>query len=184
MGFKELNFDRNFSIQIGTDTPPRQLDVFAKDDETVIIVECTHSQELGPKSVKSLLDKLCAVRDEVIKAVHSHYGRDKKLKIKFAIATRNIEWRAADTATATNADIQIITDEDIAYFNRLTDILREAARYQFLARYFEGDKVEGLQKKVPPPCSCMAAGCTCSPTCSTCGSSGTTWRTSSGGSSS
>ncbi len=102
MGFKELNFDRNFSIQIGENTPKWQLDVFAKDDETVFIVECTHSQESGSKSVKGLLDKLGNIREEVYKVVRGHYGRDCKLKIKFAIATRNIDWRAADKARALN----------------------------------------------------------------------------------
>jgi DNA sulfur modification protein DndB len=62
MGFKELNFDRNFSIQVSEKTPKRQIDVFAKDDETVFIVECTHSRDAGPKSLMALLDKLGAVR--------------------------------------------------------------------------------------------------------------------------
>jgi DGQHR domain-containing protein len=149
MGFKELNFDRNFSIQVNEDTPPRQLDVFAKDDETVFIVECTHSREVGPKSVKALLDKIGAVRPDVIKVVQKHYGREKKLKIKFAIATRNIEWRAADRSLAESTGIPIITEDDLKYFNRLTSILKTAARYQFLGRYFEGEKVEGLRAKVP-----------------------------------
>ena len=43
MGFEELNADRNFTIQLSEKAPPRQLDVFAKDHETVFIVECTHS---------------------------------------------------------------------------------------------------------------------------------------------
>src|SRR3978361_2299530 len=43
MGFKELNTTRQFAIQSGEGTEPRQLDVFAKDDETVFIVECTHA---------------------------------------------------------------------------------------------------------------------------------------------
>jgi DNA sulfur modification protein DndB len=67
MGFKELNFDRNFAIQVGADTPARQLDVFAKDDETVFIVECTHSRDGTAKSVKALLDKIAAIRPEVIR---------------------------------------------------------------------------------------------------------------------
>jgi DNA sulfur modification protein DndB len=149
MGFRELNFDRNFSISTGRSAPPRQLDVFAKDDETVFIVECTHSRESGPKSVKGLIDKIVSIREEVIKAVHGHYGRGKKLKVKLAIATRNIEWRAADRARAESARIPVITDDELSYFNRLTDILKTAARYQFLGRYFEGEKVERLRLQVP-----------------------------------
>jgi hypothetical protein len=64
MGFKALNADRNLTLQVGDNTPKRQLDVFAKDDETIFIVECIHSREGGAKSVKSLLDKIGAIREE------------------------------------------------------------------------------------------------------------------------
>jgi hypothetical protein len=39
MGFKELNTDRQFSINGSDEIGSRQLDVIAKDDETVFIVE-------------------------------------------------------------------------------------------------------------------------------------------------
>lgn len=149
MGFKELNVDRNFKIQVNDKAPPRQLDVFAKDNDTVFIVECTHAKEAGNKSVKALLDKIAAIREDVVKAVHAHYGREPRLKVKFAIATRNIDTRSADMARAKAAGIPIITDDDLGYFRRLTDILKSAARFQFLGRYLEGEKVEGLRTKVP-----------------------------------
>jgi DNA sulfur modification protein DndB len=148
MGFKELNVDRTFSVQVGPKTPPRQLDVFAKDDETVFIVECTHSRETGPKSVKSLLDKIAAIREEVVKAVHQHYGKEPRLKVKFGIATRNMEWRDTDRVRAGNSGIAIVNDDDLKYFDKLADLLRSAARYQFLGRYLRGEKVEGLRTTV------------------------------------
>lgn len=145
LGFKELNADRNFIVQLGPNTPGRQIDIFAKDDETVFIVECTHAQEQGPKSVKGLIDKINGIRDEVIKAVHAHYGKEPKLKVKWAIATRNVDWRKADKDRAAESKIAIITEQDIAYYTKLTDYLREAARYQFLARYLKGEGVDGLK---------------------------------------
>lgn len=54
MGFKELNADRNFIITGRDGSTRRQIDVFAKDDETVFVVECTHSRDGGAKSIKSL----------------------------------------------------------------------------------------------------------------------------------
>lgn len=113
MGFVELNATRQFAVQAGEATEPRQLDVFAKDEETVFIVECTHAQEVGPKSLKGLIDKIGAIREEIIKAVHSHYGKEPQLKVKFAIATRNIEWSTADRARAASSKIPILTDEDL-----------------------------------------------------------------------
>lgn len=83
LGFKELNADRNFTIQLGQHAPARQIDVFAKDKETVFIVECTHAQESGSKPIKGLIDKINGMRDGVIKAIHGHYGRQPKLKVKW-----------------------------------------------------------------------------------------------------
>lgn len=147
MGFREMNPDRNFTVT-AKDGSKRQLDVFARDDETVFIVECTHSRETGSKSVKQLLDKIIAIRDDVVAAVHQTFGKEPKLKVKFAIAVRNADARPADRERAAQAGVPIIVDADLDYFNRLTTILRSAARYQFLARYLRGEKVEGLRTKV------------------------------------
>ena len=148
MGFKELNIDRNFSIPVSND-PPRQLDVFAKDDETVFIIECTHSRDAGPKSVKSLIDKIRAIRPDVINAIHRHYGRSPPLKVKFGIATRNMDWRQADLQVCETSQIAVITDDDLTYFQKLTGFLKTAARYQFLGRYLRGEGVDGLRTDVP-----------------------------------
>jgi DNA sulfur modification protein DndB len=149
LGFKEFSADRNFTVRVGENSPPRQLDVFAKDDETIFIVECTHAQDRGNKSVKGLIDKINAIREDVIKAVHSHYGRNPKLKIKWAIATRNVDWRKADKDRAYENKIAVLTDHDITYFTKLIGYLKEAARYQFLARYLRGESVEALAREIP-----------------------------------
>ncbi|MFA6124554.1 MAG: DGQHR domain-containing protein [Sphingomonas sp.] len=149
MGFKELNADRNFMVTGKDGKGGRQLDVFAKDDETVFVVECTHSRDGGSKSIKSLLDKIEAVREDVLAAVQAKYGREPKLKVKLAIATRNVDIRTADKERAALAKVPIITEADLEYFQRLAGILRDASRYQFLGRYLRDEKVEGLRNKLP-----------------------------------
>lgn len=149
LGFKELNADRNFTVKLGENAPGRQIDIFAKDDETVFIVECTHAQELGAKSIKGLIDKINALRQDVVMAIHAHFGKEPKLKVKWAIATRNVDWRKADKDRAAESKIAIITEQEIAYYTKLTDYIKEAARYQFLARYLNGEGVDGLSINVP-----------------------------------
>ncbi len=149
MGFKEINADRNLMLTGKDGTSKRQLDIVAKDDETVFIVECTHSRDGGPKSIKTLLDKIEAVREDVIAAVKAKYGRDCRLKVKLAIATRNVDVRTADRDRAATAGVPIITEIDLEYFQRLTAILKAAARYQFLGRYLRDEKVEGLRTSLP-----------------------------------
>ena len=147
-GFTEMNKDRQFMVVEAGGTK-RQVDIFAKDDETVFVVECTHMQKAGNRPMKQLIDKINSYRADIIKAVHSHYGSDPKLKVKFSIATLNIVWNGEDKKRAEAANIAVITESDVEYYEGLYSILKDAARYQFLGRYLRGERVEGLQIEVP-----------------------------------
>ena len=96
MGFTELSLGRQFQISMGKNLPPRQIDIFAKDDETVLIVECTHKSVPGRKSMDSLIQKLSTIAEPIHHATTRHYGREANLRIKYVIATRNISWTSAD----------------------------------------------------------------------------------------
>ncbi|MDZ7663778.1 MAG: hypothetical protein U5K27_00340 [Desulfotignum sp.] len=41
MGFNEMSHGRDFTISVGEGLAPRQIDVFVKDTETALCVECT-----------------------------------------------------------------------------------------------------------------------------------------------
>ena len=144
MGFDELSRGRQFTISDQDDLPPRQIDVFAKDDETAIIVECTRRNIPGRKSMTPLIDKIQAMRHGLLTAIHSAYGRNPKLKLKPIIATRNIEWSDEDRERCRVGKIGILTDGELDYYLELVRHLKQAARYQFLAHMFGGQKIDGL----------------------------------------
>jgi DNA sulfur modification protein DndB len=149
LGFVELNKNRELRIKCG-ETSSRKVDVFAKDDETVIISECTSSEVAGTKkSLTKLIDKIKSYRDYVVKAVHGHYGAKFRPKFGWVIATRNIVWTENDLERAKEADITVLRDEDLEYYSQLQKHLKTAARYQLLANIFEGKSVKGLALKVP-----------------------------------
>jgi DGQHR domain-containing protein len=150
LGFKEMNEIRHFSMKLSETTEPRQIDVFAKDDDVAFVIECTQAEDPKKKSIKILIDKINGMRDDVIKVIHSHYGKETKLKIKFAIATRNIDLKANDRERCAEAKIPIITEDELKYFNQLADLLKHAARYQFLSKYLRGETVEGLKREKAP----------------------------------
>ena len=147
MGFKELSQGRQFKIAVQEGLEPRQIDVFAKDDDSVVIVECTRNPHLA-KNMSNLIDKIKAFRESLHRSIHNHYGRDSKLKVKYAIATRNIAWSEADIAKCTEAQISIISDTELDYYVELVKQLKQASRYQFLSHMFEGQKIDGLAQKV------------------------------------
>lgn len=148
MGFKEMSKGRQFKISVGEGLPPRQIDVLAKDNETAVIVECTRRDEPGRRRMAHLIDKIRAHRGSLIGSVHKTYSRQPKLKVKFVIATRKIAWSDADIQKCMEADIALIADGELDYYSQLTKHLKSAARYQFLAHLFSGQKIEGLTNRV------------------------------------
>ena len=148
MGFKQMSKGRDFKIAVEEGLEPRQIDVFAKDDETVIIVECTQRESPGKKHMANLIEKIKAIREPVFKSIRKFYGNQSKLKVKHVIATRNIAWGEADLDKCTEAQITVIADGEIDYYAALVQHLRQAARYQFLAHLFGGQKIAGLARQV------------------------------------
>ena len=148
MGFKEMSQGRQFTISVGNDLPPRQIDVFAKDDETAIIVECTQKRDPGKKSMAALIEKIRAIRGDVYESIRKHYGRQSELKVGYVIATRNINWSDADLAKCKSANIVVLADGEIGYYASLVQHLKRAARYQLLGHIFGGQKITGLTTAV------------------------------------
>ena len=147
MGFKELSLGRRFTIVEKSGLPPRQIDVFAKDDETALVVECTRRDTPGKKRMDNLIEKIKSFREPIRQSIVTHYGGKPGLKVRYVIATRNIEWSDADLQKCREAEIAVISDSEIDYYTKLVGLMRRAARYQLLAHMFEG-KVAGLARKV------------------------------------
>ena len=148
MGFMEMSKGRQFTIAAERGVPPRQIDVFAKDNETVIIVECTQRKTPAKQRMPQLIDQITAIRENVLKSIHKVYGQQPKLKVKYVIATRNIGWSEVDLAKCKNAQIAVITDAELDYYAALVRHLKQAARFQFLGHMFGGQEIYGLARAV------------------------------------
>ena len=148
MGFKEMSKGCQFTIAVEDGLPSRQIDVFAKDDETIVIAECTRRDTPGKKSMAPLIEKIRAIREDLFKSIQKAYGRQTKFKVKYIIATRNISWSEADLAKCEGAQIAVTSDGELNYYAALVQHLKHAARYQFLGHMFGGQKIEGLARKV------------------------------------
>ena len=94
--------------------------------------------------MSALIEKIRAIREPVRTSIRGYYGRKEKLKVRHVIATKNIEWSDADLSKCKEAQIAVITDGEINYYAALVKHLRHAARYQFLAHMFRGQKIDGL----------------------------------------
>lgn len=151
-GYGELNKGRTFPIKIGKGQAAieKHVDIFAKDDETIVIARC-RSQRLPAKI--SLLDDLNDFADlmkPMADAIRLHYGKDYKPKIIWCVVTENIRWSDSDLRRAKEYNIKVIQGLELIYFEEFSKKLGPAARYQFHAEYLEDQKVPAFSgRKVP-----------------------------------
>ena len=147
MGFDELSDGRQFKIKDGNNY--RQIDVFAKDRETAIIIECTQCDKYKKKDLSNLINKIIRLKSGIAKSINSHYENETKLKIRWAIAIRNIEIPKENSQIAEQEKIIFLDENDLNYYSKLTRIIKKSAKYQFLSHLFSDEHIGGLDLSVP-----------------------------------
>ncbi|WP_423929711.1 hypothetical protein [Candidatus Palauibacter sp.] len=153
LGYSELNEGRKLSIPIrrpGAQELSTQVDVLARDDETVIVVECESQGTLGRGSLQTDIGEFASLKGSIAAAVNHHYGGEPKAKIIWILATQNIVWSNPDLELAKGHSIHPVTERDLTYFRELASHLGHAARFQFLAEFLEGQKIPALADRSVP----------------------------------
>jgi len=153
MGYADLNKGHDFVISYkaadGT-LRQKQVDVFAKDSETVIVGECKSCEEFRQRSLAKDLAEFVGLKKQFANAIRAHYGHEFKPKILWFFFTDKVLWSSADTAKATAEQVKIMTEREIDYFSQLSEHLGRATRYQFLAEYLGGQKIPELRDQRVP----------------------------------
>lgn len=148
MGFNYLNRDRYFKMPSSQKDSKltQQIDVFAADDETVLFVECkaTESQKKG--NFKEAIQSIIGVRESLFKAAKSVFP---KSKIKFIFATKNYHLSEYDIRRLEESQIQYFNENAIGYYSDLVKHIGKCAKFQLLGYLFAGQKILGMNNKVP-----------------------------------
>ena len=152
LGFDEMNKTSSFKIskkytKEGERT--KQIDVFMKDDDSVIVVECKATKEKGKKKYFSpIIEEISGMRSGIGQTIKEHYG-NKNLSIGWVIATKNYNWTEDDKKFAKKKGVAVFTDVEIEYFNDLFKQVGTSAKYQLLAKVFPNKKIKSMSLEVP-----------------------------------
>ena len=149
MGFEIMNGDSNLKLPYLKNgaTPGRQTDVFAADNETILIVECKSSIDLQKKSMQTVINDFETVKRGAIPFLKTYF--DEKKKIKFILATNNLILNDNDRQRLEDHNIEYFNQDDITYYEQLTSYLGHAAKYQLLGRLFKSQEIPELKNQVP-----------------------------------
>lgn len=152
MGYPELsglNFRIRYTRHDGTEGE-KQVDVFAKDDETVVVAECKARETRGKRSLQKDLHETESLQKAFANSVRAHYGHGFKPKIIWMYITNNIIWSEPDLERAAAINVRVVTENEMQYFDSFIRHLGPAGRFQFLAEFLEDQDIPGLSDvKVP-----------------------------------
>jgi hypothetical protein len=149
MGYPEMNEGRKFTVLIErkrAEPLRKQIDVFAKDDETVIVTECKANEKVTKRSLQKDLEEFANLKGPISNAIHKRYGTDYKPKIIWMFVTENIIWSKPDRERANGENIRIVTERELRYYSQIADHLGKSARYQFLAEFLKDQAIPRWQE--------------------------------------
>ena len=151
LGYEHLNIGRQFQIEVVNSpkgTVSKQIDIFAYDSQTILVIECKSSEKRTKRSLQKDLGDFSANQKGISNTLRRYFGGGFEQKIIWIFATRNIDWSEPDRARARENNIKIITERELAYYKEVAKRLGPSARYQFHAEFLENTKVEALEHKV------------------------------------
>lgn len=151
LGFKYLNKDRKFKIPYDKHNHAlcQQIDVFAMDDETLLLVECKSTEENNKrgdfkKELEAYKAKIGGLRNTI-----SALFPKKKLKCKFIFATENYAVSLSDLERLRCINGIHFDDEILNYYINMYKQIGLAARYQLLGALFHGQEIPEMDNKIP-----------------------------------
>lgn len=149
MGFQYLNSDRNFKISYTKDEsiPGKQIDIFAVDQEVVLIIECKSSAKRKAKSFQKEINEISGIKKGVVSFIQKRFTG--KPKIAWIFCTENIVLNENDRNRLEDHKILHLNQDDINYYEQLVDQIGITTKYQLFARFFENQQIPELQNRIP-----------------------------------
>ncbi|MDQ0421859.1 DGQHR domain-containing protein [Peteryoungia aggregata LMG 23059] len=152
MGYRTLNGSQ-FRIAFtrpDSSTGKKQIDVYGEDQETVLVIECKSKRERGRRSLQKDIQETISLQNYFRDSINKRFPTASKPKIIWLYATQNVLWSQSDIERADAHGIQIVTENEIQYFETFLKHMGPAGKYQILGEFLRGQKVPGLSNvKIP-----------------------------------
>jgi len=152
MGYQRISGPK-FKVKYqnsATSSGTKSINVAAFDDETAIVVDCRARPTRGRRSLQKEIEDIESLQKKLGTAIRGNFPKGYNPKIIWMMATSNIIWGEKDVERAEAANIRIVTENEIQYFESFVSHIGTAGRYQFLAEFLEGQEIPNLQNvRVP-----------------------------------
>jgi len=144
--FGYMNKDRKCKLKFNGYT--KQIDVLARDDDNIFVVECRSSETEEPINARSKLEELVGKREEIGKALRFEWGRIGRVILVVVVSSqdkRNLDEEYVNAKRDKN--IFLWSKRDIEYMENLINQVDSSAKYQLYSVIFAGRKQRRLKKE-------------------------------------
>jgi len=146
LGFQSMNKDKQLQIPY-KDGLTKQIDVFAVDEETVLLIECKCATTPGKTvNFKTDIEAIEGIRTGLYAQVRQQFP-DRK--IRYIFATKNYKVGDQDRDRMKQFGISYFDERVVQYFYQLAQHLGSCARFQLLGYLFEGQEIKAMNNCVP-----------------------------------
>lgn len=148
--FLWMNRGSDFNVPYDKENPPntQQLDVFAKDDEIAMYIECKSSQKKGISSLKEVLEAWKTKKQGVENTIKNLFP-EQSLKKKFLLFTENLDLSGPDKERLESLGGVHFDEIKLTYYLDMFKQIGLATKYQLLADIFAGSTIPEMESRVP-----------------------------------
>lgn len=146
MGYEHLN-DQKFFVDFERTDGSRsrkKIDIFARDEETAFVVECKSREKRERRSLQKDIHETICLQDFVRKSIYLDSKKGLRPKIIWLYVTYNIIWSESDVDRASRGNINVVTENELQYYETFIKHLGPAGRYQIIGEFLYGQKIPGL----------------------------------------
>lgn len=146
IGFRTINGE-NFKISFQRENgsiDKKQIDVYAESEEAVFVIECKSREERGRRSLQKDLGETVSLQSDLRLAIYKHFNSSQKPKIIWVYVTKNIVWSQPDIRRAESGNINIVTENELRYYEAFVRHVGPAGKYQILGEFLKGQKIPVL----------------------------------------
>ena len=137
------NFKIAFQRTNGS-TGTKQIDVYAEDHDTVLVVECKSREKRGRRSLQKDIQETVSLQEYLRRTIYARFTNRPTPKVIWVYATNNIIWSQNDIDRSIDGHIAILTENEIKYYETFIRHMGPAGKYQILGEFLKGQKIPGL----------------------------------------
>ena len=149
LGFKYMNKDHEFKILYSEkEGLTQQIDVFAANDDVILIIECKASEKLKPKDFSKDINEFGGALKAKLQRRIQKYCSGKP-KFAFIFCTDKCIVSEPDRKRMKDQNIIWFNQDDIQYYEGLVQHIKKAAIYQLLGRIFANKEIANMKSRIP-----------------------------------